>query len=215
MSEENTQLLRSQISTIKVEDGTPIKFLPPNKSYKMFGVHINPMLDFRDHLKHVTIDIRKLAKALAKRLLSPNRKQLVIEQLLKAKYHATHLGIFTDKQLEHVDEILNKAARNALGHLLNNQTTYLVTQWSPEILTQEQIDACKNEEFQPKHIHPSINQTCTPTYEVHWQLAWQLESTIIESESGPRALAQYNKKTQTQRRTKRRTPIINQKTEEG
>ena len=83
MSKENTHQLRSQISTIKFEDGTPIKYLPPNKSYKMLVVHINPMLDFRDHLKHITTDIRKLAKALTKRLLSPNRKQLVIEQLLK------------------------------------------------------------------------------------------------------------------------------------
>ena len=73
------------------------------------------MLDFRDHLKHITTDIRKLANALAKRLLSPNRKQLVIKQLLKSKYHATHLGIFTDKQLEQVDQILNKTTRNAIG----------------------------------------------------------------------------------------------------
>jgi len=73
------------------------------------------MLDFRDHLKHITSDMRKLAKALAKRLLSLNRKKLVIEQLLKSKYHATHLGIFTDKQLETIDKILNKIAKNALG----------------------------------------------------------------------------------------------------
>jgi hypothetical protein len=66
MTKENTHLLSSQISTIKFEDGTPIKYLPPNKSYKMLGVHINPMLDFRDHLKHITTDIRKLAKALEK-----------------------------------------------------------------------------------------------------------------------------------------------------
>ena len=81
----------------------------------MLGVHINPILDFRDHLKHITGGIRKLAKVLTKRLLSPNRKKLVIEQLLKSKYHATHLGIFMDKQLETIDKILNKAARNALG----------------------------------------------------------------------------------------------------
>ena len=42
VSKENTHLLRSQISKIKFEDGTPIKYLPPNKSYKMLGVHINP-----------------------------------------------------------------------------------------------------------------------------------------------------------------------------
>jgi hypothetical protein len=46
-SKENTHQLRSQISTIKFEDGTPINYLPPSKSYKMLGVHINPMLDFR------------------------------------------------------------------------------------------------------------------------------------------------------------------------
>jgi hypothetical protein len=57
MSKENLNLLRSQISTIKFEDGTPIKYLPPNKTYKMLGVHINPMLDFRDHLKHITSGI--------------------------------------------------------------------------------------------------------------------------------------------------------------
>jgi hypothetical protein len=81
----------------------------------MLGVHINPMLDFRDHLKHITVDIRKLAEFLTRRLMSPNRKKLVIDQLLKSKYHATHLGIFTDKQLERVDKVLNKATRNALG----------------------------------------------------------------------------------------------------
>jgi len=115
MSKENTRLLRSRISTIKFEDDTHINYLPPNKSYNMLGVHTNPMLDFRDHLKHITTDIRKLAKALAKRLLLANRKKLAIEQLLKSKYHATHLGIFTDKLLEQVGKILNKAARNSLG----------------------------------------------------------------------------------------------------
>jgi hypothetical protein len=41
---------------------------------------------------------------------------LVIDQILKSKYHAKHLGIiFTDSQLNTIDKILNKAARNALG----------------------------------------------------------------------------------------------------
>jgi len=76
---------------------------------------------------------------------------------------------------------------------LNNQTTYRVTQWSPEILTQEQINVCTIEGFQLKHIHLITHQTGIPTYEVQWQPAWQLESTIIESESGPNALARYKK----------------------
>ena len=78
-------------------------------------VQINPMLDFRDHLNHITTELRKLARVLTKRRLSPNRKQIVIDQLLKSKYHATHLGILMDTQLNRIDKILNKAARNALG----------------------------------------------------------------------------------------------------
>ena len=74
MSTTNTSLLTKQISTIKLEDGTNIKYLPPNKSYKMLGVHINPMLDFRDHLKHTTTEVRQLARVLTKRRQSPNRK---------------------------------------------------------------------------------------------------------------------------------------------
>ena len=37
----------------------------------MLGVHINPMLDFKEHFLHITKDVKKLAKALAKRRLSP------------------------------------------------------------------------------------------------------------------------------------------------
>ena len=82
----------------------------------MLGVKINPMLDFKDHLKHVTADVRQLAIVLTKsRLYIPHRKKLVINQLLKSKYHATHLGIFMDKQLETIDKLLNKATRNAIG----------------------------------------------------------------------------------------------------
>jgi len=40
---------------------------------------------------------------------------LVIDQLLKSKYHATHRGIFTDPQLNTIDKTLNKADINALG----------------------------------------------------------------------------------------------------
>ena len=66
------------------------------------------MLEFRDHLKRITVDIGKLAKALTKRLLPPNHKKLVIEQLLKSEYNTTHLGIFTDKQIETIDKSSTK-----------------------------------------------------------------------------------------------------------
>jgi len=51
----------------------------------MLGVHINTVLDFRDHIAHITTDVRKLAKALiAKQKLSPSYKTLVIKQFHKS-----------------------------------------------------------------------------------------------------------------------------------
>jgi hypothetical protein len=77
----------------------------------MLGVHVNPVLDFREHLDHITKDVRKLAITIAKRKLSPFLKTLVIEQLHKSKYHSTHLGVFNDRQLTEIDGILNRALR--------------------------------------------------------------------------------------------------------
>ena len=74
-------------------------------------VHINTVLDFREHLARITKDVRKLSKALPKRKLSPSFNTLVIEKLVKSKYHATHLGVFNDRQLTEIDGILNKALR--------------------------------------------------------------------------------------------------------
>ncbi len=71
--------MQEQIHTITFPDGTRIKYLPPNKSYKILGVHINVVLDFRKHPKHITKDVRKLATALAKRKLSPSHKTTIIE----------------------------------------------------------------------------------------------------------------------------------------
>ncbi len=88
----------------------------------MLGVHINHVLDFREHLTHITKDVRKIAKTLAKRRLSPSLNTLVIEQLLKSKYHATHLGVFNDRQYTEIDGILNRAMRQAKGLLPNFPT---------------------------------------------------------------------------------------------
>jgi len=51
------------------------------------------------------------------RTTSPSLKTLVIEQLLKSKYHATHLGVFNDRQLAEIDGILNRALIQATGLL--------------------------------------------------------------------------------------------------
>jgi hypothetical protein len=77
------------------------------------------MLDFREHFLHITKDVKKLARTLAKRKLSPSLKALAIEQILKYKYHATHLGVFNERQLMTIDGILNKAMRQAIGLLPN------------------------------------------------------------------------------------------------
>jgi hypothetical protein len=88
----------------------------------MLGDYINPMLDFREHFLHITKDVKKIAKALAKRKLDPPIKIIAIEQLLKSKYHATYLGMFNERQLTTIDGILNKAMRQALGSLPNFPT---------------------------------------------------------------------------------------------
>jgi len=88
----------------------------------MLGVHINMVLDFREHHNLLTNAVRKLAKELAKRKLSPTHKTTIVEQLLKSKYHATHLGVFNDRQLSTIDGILNMAMRQAIGLLPNFPT---------------------------------------------------------------------------------------------
>jgi hypothetical protein len=85
----------------------------------MLGIHINPILNFKEHSLYITKDVNKLAKALAKRKLIPSLKSLDIEQLLKSKYRATHLGVFNQRQLTTIDGILNKAMRQAIGLLSN------------------------------------------------------------------------------------------------
>jgi hypothetical protein len=77
------------------------------------------MLDFREHFLHITKDVKKLAKAQAKLKISPPLKSIAIEQLLKSKHHATHLGVFNERQLTTIDGFLNKAMRQALGFLPN------------------------------------------------------------------------------------------------
>jgi len=85
----------------------------------MLGFHINPMPDFREHFLHITKDVKKLALALARRKLSLSLKSIAIEQLLKYKYHATHHGVFNERQLITIDGILNKAVGQAIGLLPN------------------------------------------------------------------------------------------------
>jgi hypothetical protein len=76
LTHKNQDMLKSQINSIQFLDGSHIKYLPPNKSYKMIGVHINTTLNFQEHLAHITKDVRLLAKALTKRNLSPPYKTL-------------------------------------------------------------------------------------------------------------------------------------------
>ena len=80
------------------------------------------VLDLREHHTYITKDVRKLAKTLAKRKLSPTHKTTAVEQLLKSKYHAAHLGVFNKRHLSTIDGILNKATRQTIGLLPNFPT---------------------------------------------------------------------------------------------
>jgi hypothetical protein len=55
---KNQHTLQEQINTITFLDRSHIIYLPPNRSYKMLGVHINPVLDFRE-----TLNKRKTPKS--------------------------------------------------------------------------------------------------------------------------------------------------------
>ena len=91
----------------------------------MLAVHINPVTYFREHFTHITKNVKNLAKALAKRKLGPSLKTLAVKQLLKSKYHATHLRVFNDRQITTIDGIFNKAMRHAIGLLPNFPTEEL------------------------------------------------------------------------------------------
>ena len=73
----NNNLTMNQIRRIKFEDVTNIKYLPLNKVYKVLGVQINPLLDFRDNLKHITTEVRKLARVLNKATVPSTQSQII------------------------------------------------------------------------------------------------------------------------------------------
>ena len=64
------------------------------------------MLDFRDHFKYMYV----LQLIIIAKTSTPNRNELAIELLIKAKYHATYLRVFIDSHLESIDKFLNEAA---------------------------------------------------------------------------------------------------------
>jgi hypothetical protein len=77
---------------------------------------------------------------------------------------------------------------------LMNQTTYLVSQWKPEQLTQRQIDIQTEMGFKAHTTFLIEDNLQEPLYEVHWQPAWQTYETIMATDSGPTALDK-NKRT--------------------
>ena len=83
-----------------------------------------------------------------------------------------------------------------------NQTTYLVSQWQPEILTQNQIDMHLQEGFHPEYTFPITDST----FEVHWKPAWQTYQTIMDSPFGPHALDTYRRQRQSSNKKPRTAP---------
>ena len=71
LNHKNQTILQEQINSITFADGTHITNLPPNKSYKMLGVHISPMLDFTEHFLHITKDVKKTSQNPSKTKTKP------------------------------------------------------------------------------------------------------------------------------------------------
>jgi len=86
------------------------------------------------------------------------------------------------------------------------QTTYLVSQWSPELLTQQQIQLHLAEGFKVQLQIPLLD--CADTYEVHWEPAWQTYETIMGTATGPQALDTYRRNQFAQRKKPRTTPPL-------
>jgi hypothetical protein len=63
----------------------------------MLGVDTKTALDFRESFTHIAKDIRKLAKALTNRKLSPYYETIVVKQVLESKYHTMPLGVFNNR----------------------------------------------------------------------------------------------------------------------
>ena len=78
LTSKNQTILQDQINTVTFPDGSHIKYIPPDKSYKMLDVHINKVLDFIKHHTYITKDVKKPATALSKRKLRPIYKSLVV-----------------------------------------------------------------------------------------------------------------------------------------
>jgi hypothetical protein len=71
LNNKNQNILQEQINSITFKDVTHIKYLPPNKSNKILGVHINPVLDFREHFLHITKDVKKTSQSSSKPKTKP------------------------------------------------------------------------------------------------------------------------------------------------
>jgi hypothetical protein len=72
LNHKNQTILQEQINSISFADGTHIKYRPPNKSYKMIGVHINPMLNLKEHFLHITKDVKKTSQSPSKKKTKPS-----------------------------------------------------------------------------------------------------------------------------------------------
>ena len=57
LNHNNKTLLQEQINFVTFVDGTYIRYLPPNKSCTMLGIHVNPMMDIRENFIHITKDV--------------------------------------------------------------------------------------------------------------------------------------------------------------
>jgi hypothetical protein len=86
-----------------------------------------------------------------------------------SKYHATHLGIFTDKHLKAKDKLLNKAARLAIG-LIPGFPTETIHRPTKEIWLEYAPLKDRATQMRIEHIHDVLNKpTEEDIYHSHMQ----------------------------------------------
>ena len=115
-AQENLLLLQQQISTIEIIPNTKVKFLRPDETYKVLGLHLSMILNFNQHYQELTREVRAMSQILRKTKLGSHRKLRIIDSLLLAKFHTIHLGVFNPAQIKHINTIINSATRQALGY---------------------------------------------------------------------------------------------------
>mgnify|MGYP001950475181 CR=1 FL=1 len=91
----------------------PIPVLEPTQTYKVLGVDLCCMLNFRHHLATLRSELSAIGRVLHRTLLGHTRKLRVITGLMQGKIFTLPLALFSPHQLSQLDAVLGRAYRQA------------------------------------------------------------------------------------------------------